>query len=115
MRIGRRCTASRRTRSTRPGTPPTGGSDLNAAIAAGYPYELAGILYYGFFVLMSRKRYAATYTARSRMLVVAAAIVMVGCVPFHYANALVGVTAMFVLAILALLSTFVDALAARRR
>lgn len=84
-------------------------------IAAGYPYELAGILYYVFFVLMSRKRYAANYSSRSRILVVLAAIAMVGSVPFHYANAVLGVTAMFALAGLALLSTLIDAVAARRR
>jgi hypothetical protein len=84
-------------------------------IGAGYPYELAGIVYYVFFVLMSRKRYGATYSKRSRILVILAAIVMVGCVPFHYANELLGVTAMFALAIVALISTLLDAVAAKRR
>ena len=84
-------------------------------LLAGYPYELAGILYYVLFLLMSRKRAAGRYTRRSRLLVVLAAIVMVGCVPFHYANSLFGVTAMFALAFLALASTLVDAVAARRR
>jgi len=84
-------------------------------IQAGYPYELAGIVYYVFFVMMSRKRFAARYSKRSRILVVLAAIVMVGCVPFHYAGEPLGVTAMFGLAILALLSTLVDGVAARRR
>jgi uncharacterized membrane protein len=91
-----------------------GASNLNAVIQAGYPYELAGIIYYVFFVMMSRKRFAATYSKRSRVLVVLAAIVMVGCVPFHYANDLFGVTMMFALAILALLSTLADAVGARR-
>jgi heme A synthase len=101
--------------SIRHGTHPTGVSDLNAVIEAGYPYELAGIVYYVFFVMMSRKRLAATYSKRSRILVVLAAIVMVGCVPFHYANELLGVTAMFTLAIVALLSTLADAVTTRRR
>ena len=102
-------------RSTRRGTPRTGGSDLDAVIAAGYPYELAGILYYVLFLMMNRKGNTATYTLRSRVLVVLAAIVMVGCVPFHYANALLGVILMFALAGSALLSTLVDARAARQR
>jgi hypothetical protein len=101
-------------RSTRHGTHRIGATNLNAVIQAGYPYELAGIIYYVFFVMMSRKRFAATYSKRSRILVVLAAIVMVGCVPFHYANELFGVTAMFALAILALLSTLADAVGARR-
>jgi uncharacterized membrane protein len=87
---------------------------VNAVIAAGYPYELAGILYYILFALMSRKRVAGKYTARSRVLVIAAGIVMIGCVPFHYATAPVGVTAMFVFAAVALVSTFIDAVASRR-
>jgi uncharacterized membrane protein len=88
---------------------------VNAVVAAGYPYELAGILYYVLFVLMSRKRYAGRYTKRSRILVILAGIVMIGCVPFHYATSLLGFVAMIGLAIVALLSTFIDALAARRR
>jgi hypothetical protein len=88
---------------------------MNALLAAGYPYELAGLVYYGFFVLMNRPANAARYTRRSRLLVVLAAIVMVGCVPFHYATAALGVIAMLGLAVVALLSTFADAIAARRR
>jgi hypothetical protein len=101
-------------RSTRPGTLRTGVSDLNTFAAAGYPYELAGLVYYVFFMLMSRKRYAGMYSLRSRMLVVLAAIVMVACVPFHYGNAPLGIIAMFALAVSALVSTLVDAVAARR-
>jgi uncharacterized membrane protein len=88
---------------------------MNAVIAAGYPYEFAGIMYYVLFVLMSRKRFAGIYTKRSRILVILAGIVMVGCVPFHYATSVIGFAAMIGLAIVALLSTLVDALAARRR
>jgi 4-amino-4-deoxy-L-arabinose transferase-like glycosyltransferase len=95
--------------------PRTGGSDLNAIVAAGYPYELAGIFYYALFLMMGRKRYAGVYSRRSRFLVVLAAIVMVGCVPFHYAATFLGATAMFAIAGLALLSTLADAFAARRR
>jgi hypothetical protein len=65
-------------------------------------------------MMMSRKRNAGTYSLRSRILVVLAAIVMVGCVPFHYANEPLGVASMFALAILALLSTLVDAVRRRR-
>jgi hypothetical protein len=101
--------------STRRGTPRIGESDLNDVIAAGYPYELAGLLYYVFFMMMSRKQNAAKYSLRSRVLVLLAAIVMVGSVPFHYATALLGVTAMYALAGLALISTFIDGILARRR
>jgi len=39
---------------------------------------------------MSRKRNADRYTKRSRILVILAGIVMVGCVPFHYASSVLG-------------------------
>lgn len=87
---------------------------MNDWLAAGYPYELAGFLYYVFFLMMNRKRYAAVYTKRSRLLVVIAAIVMVGSVPFHYAGTFLGVAAMFALAISALISTIADTLKNRR-
>lgn len=88
---------------------------MNAAIEAGYPYELVGLLYYVLFLMMGRRRYAGAYTNRSRYLALLAAIVMIGCVPFHYAGAPLGVEAMFALALLALASTLADAFLARRR
>ena len=88
---------------------------MNALLAAGYPYELAGLVYYAFFVWMNRPKNAARYTRRSRLLVVLAGIVMVGCVPFHYATDPLGVIAMLGVAVLSLLSTFLDGLATRRR
>ena len=88
---------------------------LNALIVAGYPFELAGLAYYLFFIMMNRGANAARYTRRSRLLVVLAAIAMVGCVPFHYALLPLGVVVMFALAVAALLSTLADGIAARRR
>ena len=72
-------------------------------------------MYYVLFLMMGRKRYAATYTNRSRYLVLLAAIAMVGSVPFHYGAAIYGIALMFGLAVVALASTLVDAVAARRR
>jgi uncharacterized membrane protein len=46
--------------------------------------------------------------------VILAGIVMVGCVPFHYASSVLGVAAMIGLAIVALLSSLIDAAASRR-
>ncbi len=88
---------------------------MNAAIEAGYPYELVGLLYYVLFLMMGRKRYAASYTNRSRLLALLAAIVMIGCVPFRYATVALGIEAMFALAVLALASTVADAFLARGR
>jgi heme A synthase len=87
---------------------------MNAIIAAGYPYELAGICYYVLFLLMSRRANAAKYSLRSRLLVIVAAVVMVGCVPFRYASVPLAVIVMLGLAVLALLSTLADSLQRRR-
>jgi hypothetical protein len=87
---------------------------VNALIAAGYPYELAGIVYYVMFLLMSRRANSAKYSLRSRLLVLAAAVVMVGCVPFRYASVPLAVIAMLGLAVLALASTFADGAGHRR-
>jgi hypothetical protein len=88
---------------------------VNALIAAGYPYEFIGLLYYVLFLMMGRKRFAASYTNRSRFLALLAAMAMIGCVPFRYAAVPLGVEAMFALAVLALASTLADAINARRR
>ncbi len=88
---------------------------MNALIAAGYPYEFIGLLYYVLFLMMGRKRFAASYTNRSRVLALLAAMAMIGCVPFRYAAVPLGVEAMFALAVLALASTLADAINARRR
>ncbi len=83
-------------------------------ISAGYPYELAGILYYVLFLLMSRKQRVGKYTKRSRVLVLLAAIVMVACVPLHYANSFLGVMLMYALALGGLVSMAIDSAASRR-
>ena len=72
-------------------------------------------MYYVFFLLMGRKRYAAGYSNRSRYLVLLAAIVLVGCVPFRYAESAVGILAMLAAAVIAVLSTLVDTAANRRK
>lgn len=88
---------------------------MEAIVAAGYPYELIGLLYYVLFLFMGRKRNAADYSNRSRYLALLAAMAMVGCVPFQYANTLAGVAAMLALAIIALAATLADALSKRNK
>lgn len=75
---------------------------------AGLPYEIVGIVYYVLFLLMGRKRYAHRYSPHSRVLTLVAAIVLVACVPLHYAATGLGVTLMLVLAAAALISTAID-------
>jgi hypothetical protein len=88
---------------------------VSAVIAQGYPYELVGILYYGLFLVMGRKQFVARYTNRSRYLALGAGMAMVGCVPFGYAKFFAGDVVMVGLAVAALVSTFIDALADRRK
>jgi hypothetical protein len=64
---------------------------------------------------MGRKRYAGVYTLRSRVLTLLAAIVMVGCVPFHYAATELGIVGMFAMAIISMVSTVRDSATARKR
>jgi hypothetical protein len=68
-----------------------------------------------FFLMMGRKRYAASYSNRSRYLVLLAAIILVGCVPFRYAVTPAGIAAMMASAAIALVSTLVDAIALRTK
>jgi uncharacterized membrane protein len=88
---------------------------MDDVILAGTPYEFVGLLYFVFFLLMGRKRYAGVYTTRSRVLTLLAAMVMVGCVPFHYASSQTGIAVMFAIAIIAMISTLRDSAVSRKR
>ncbi len=81
---------------------------MDALIAAGYPYELAGLLYYAFFLLMTRGRNAARFSQRSRVLTLLAAIGLIGAVPLRYGTQPLGVAAMLTLVAVALASTWLD-------
>jgi hypothetical protein len=87
-----------------------GDAPLNAVVGSGYPYELVGIVYYVFFLMMGRKRYAAGYSNRSRYLVLLAAMVLV-----HYAESAAGIMAMLAAASIALASTLIDVVTGRRK
>ncbi len=64
---------------------------------------------------MSRKRYEGVYSLRSRVLTLLAAIVMIGCVPFHYSATQAGIIGMFTMAIISMISTVRDSATARKR
>ena len=83
-------------------------------ILAEYVWELAGIVYYGMFLLMSRGKNAARLSQRTKVLMLVTAIVMVASAPLHYADRKLGVTAMVLLAVAAVISNFVDAAVSRR-
>ncbi|GAC1419148.1 MAG: hypothetical protein NVSMB64_28600 [Candidatus Velthaea sp.] len=81
---------------------------MNAILDAGYLYELAGLIFYVFFLTMTRRANAAKYSPRSRILTIAAAIVLVGSALLHYATKPAGVAAMLVLAVASLGSAYLD-------
>ncbi len=81
---------------------------VDALIATGYPYELAGLLYYGFFLAMTRGKRAARFSQRSKVLTLLAAIALIGSVPLHYAASPLGVALMLGLVVVALASTWLD-------
>jgi len=64
---------------------------------------------------MGRKRYNGVYSLRSRVLTLLAAIVMIGCVPFHYAAMELGIVTMFAVAIISMISTVRDTATAKKR
>jgi hypothetical protein len=81
---------------------------VNAVLAAGYPYEIAGLVFYVFFLYQMRKRGGARYSLRSRTLTIIAAIGLVGVVPFHYASSTPLLAVVLLLAFAALASAFID-------
>ena len=87
---------------------------MDAIVAAGYPYEFAGLLYYVFFLVMGRPRFAGLYSLRTRVITLLAAIAMVACVPLHYATSVIGVVGMLALGVVALGSATLDAVKAKR-
>ena len=81
---------------------------MNTFLASGLLYEFAGFAYYGYFLLMSRKKNAARFSLRSRILMLLAAIVLVASVPLHYAATGLGSTAALAVALVALISSYLD-------
>jgi hypothetical protein len=85
---------------------------VDPLLRSGVPYEIAGFVYFVFYLLMSRRSNAARYSKRSRLLTLIAAIALVGAVPFGYGDKPLAVIGMLGLAALALLSTVLDRRAA---
>jgi hypothetical protein len=82
---------------------------VNAVIGAGYPYEIAGLVFYVFFLYMLRNRRGAHYGQRTRVLTIVAAIALVGVVPFRYAQNTAAIAVAVLIGVAALVSAFVDA------
>ncbi len=85
---------------------------MNAFLSSDIAYEVAGLMYYLFFLFMSRKQNAGRFSKRSRVLTLLAAIALVGTAIFHYSTSLAGIAAMVALALASLASTIADSRAA---
>lgn len=82
---------------------------MNRILDAGYPYEIAGLVFYVFFLYMVRRESGSRYSQRTRVLAIVAAIGLVGVVPFHYAGNAAAVAIMLLLGVAAVVSAFIDA------
>jgi hypothetical protein len=81
---------------------------VDALIRSGYLYELAGLVYYVFFLLMTRGPRAARFSQRSKVLTLVAAIGLIASVPLRYAWQPVAVAMMLALVAVAMVSTWLD-------
>ena len=80
---------------------------MNALLASGYLYELAGLIYFFFYLRMMRPG-ATRYSRRTRALTLLAIIALVGSALAGYARSQVGVAVMLLLVIAAIASTYAD-------
>jgi hypothetical protein len=82
---------------------------VDALLRSGLPFELAGVVYFGFYLVMSRNRFGR-FSRRSKILTLIAAIAMVSSVPFNYGGNTLASIGMLGLAALAFLSNILDSL-----
>ncbi|HTW84360.1 MAG TPA: hypothetical protein VMD91_09860 [Candidatus Sulfotelmatobacter sp.] len=81
---------------------------MNALLASGIPYEIAGLIYFLFYLAMSRPRAAAAFSRRSKVLTLLAAIALVGAAVLHYGAQPLGIAIMLALVVVSLVSTYLD-------
>lgn len=82
---------------------------MSAIVDAGYPYEIAGLVFYVFFLYMVRSRKGARYTQRTRVLTIVTAIGLVGVVPFNYAHNPAAIVVVLLLGLASLGCALIDA------
>jgi hypothetical protein len=80
---------------------------IDYLIGSGYPFELAGLVYFLFYLAMSRKG-AVRFSQRSKTFTLIASIVLVGSVPFHYGAQPVGIALMLAIVAISIWSTWSD-------
>ena len=77
--------------------------------ATGFPYEIAGLIYFAFYLVMSRPRAAGRFSRRTQALVLLASIALVASVPLHYGARAGTMAFVLLLVLISLVSTAVDA------
>ncbi|GAC1659559.1 MAG: hypothetical protein NVS4B13_04670 [Candidatus Elarobacter sp.] len=77
-------------------------------VQTGYPFEVAGLIYFLFYLKMSRGRGAERFSQRSRTFTLIASIALVGSVPFHYGAQPPGIVLMLAAVAISLWSTWND-------
>jgi hypothetical protein len=81
---------------------------VTRVLDSGYTYEIAGLVFYVFFLYMVRTRRGPAYSQRTRVLTIVAAMGLVGTVPFRYADNVAVLAIVLLIAAAALASAFVD-------
>lgn len=81
---------------------------MNFFLTSGYPFEFAGLCFFGFYLLMTRGRDRDRFSQRSKIFTLLASIALVGSVPFHYGDQVLGIALMLAIAAVAIVSTFLD-------
>ncbi len=79
-----------------------------ALLASGYLYELIGLVYFVFYLRISRPGSRARYSRRTKALVLLATIALVGSAVFGYANNQTGVAVMLLFVVASVASTYSD-------
>lgn len=83
-------------------------SPMDYLIKSGYPFEFAGLCYFGFYLIMTRGRGKERYSQRSKIFTLIASIVLVASVPFHYGDQPIAIVLMLAIVAVSLWSTFRD-------
>ncbi|HEY4439531.1 MAG TPA: hypothetical protein VGN14_03705 [Candidatus Elarobacter sp.] len=85
---------------------------MDSLLRSGIPFEIAGLAYFVFYLLMQSRRNAARFSGRTKILTLVAAIALVAAVPLGYGDKPLAIVGMLGLAALALISTVLDRRAA---
>ncbi len=81
---------------------------IDYLIRTGYPFELAGLVYFLFYLAMSRKGAGARFSQRSKVLTLIASMVLVGSVPLHYGTQPLAIVLMLAVVAISIWSTWND-------